>query len=164
MYHNAKVAWELYGPGEEDYLFLRPDNLKPRVREIAGADEIEATVRLRRPGSYRLRAATVDTAGAPGLFGGALACKLIQTPIGFAYTNLSRAASMSLALSAFDDKRAHRCGSAASSHNRRNARSGRHAANRWKAHVCPRALSNAEAHRRHTCCGGRRLPRDPCGR
>ena len=38
VYHNAKVAWELYGPRDEDYLFLRPDNLKPRVREIAGAD------------------------------------------------------------------------------------------------------------------------------
>jgi hypothetical protein len=56
VYHNAKVAWELYGPGEEDYLFLRPDNLKPP----AG---IEATARLKRPGRYRLRASTVDTAG-----------------------------------------------------------------------------------------------------
>jgi hypothetical protein len=63
VYHNAKVAWEIYGPGDEDYLFLRPDNLKPHVREIAGATEIEATVRLSRPGSYRLRASTVDTAG-----------------------------------------------------------------------------------------------------
>ena len=63
VYHNAKVAWELYGPRDEDYLFLRPDNLKPRVREIAGATEIEATVRISRPGNYRLRASTVDTAG-----------------------------------------------------------------------------------------------------
>jgi hypothetical protein len=63
VYHNAKVAWELYGPGDEDYLFLRPDHLKPSVREIAGEAEVEATVRVSRPGSYRLRASTVDTMG-----------------------------------------------------------------------------------------------------
>ncbi len=63
VYHNAKVAWELYGPRDEDYLFLRPDNLKPRVREIVKATEIEATMRISRPGNYRLRASTVDTAG-----------------------------------------------------------------------------------------------------
>jgi hypothetical protein len=63
VYHNARVAFEIYGPGEQDYLFLRPDKLKPRVREIAGGAEVEGSATLTRPGSYRLRAATVDTAG-----------------------------------------------------------------------------------------------------
>ena len=72
VYHNARVAWELYGPGEEDYLFLRPDNLKPRVRKIAGADRDRsssaaedvpaATASVQRRWTQR---------GAPGLFGGA---------------------------------------------------------------------------------------------
>jgi hypothetical protein len=63
VYHNARVAWELYGPTEEDYLFLRPDDLKPRVRESGPGAEIEATMRLKFPGEYRLRVATVDAAG-----------------------------------------------------------------------------------------------------
>jgi hypothetical protein len=63
VYHNARVAWELYGPGDEDYLFLRPDNLKPIVRDAGSATEIESSMRLKRPGNYRLRAATVDLAG-----------------------------------------------------------------------------------------------------
>ena len=63
IYHNARVAWELYGPGEEDYLFIVPDQLKPRVRVTGNAAEVEATARLKQPGSYRLRASTVDVAG-----------------------------------------------------------------------------------------------------
>jgi hypothetical protein len=63
VYHNARVAWELYGPEEEDYMFVRPDGLKPIVRLSGGAAEVEAAVRLNRPGNYRLRAATVDLAG-----------------------------------------------------------------------------------------------------
>ena len=65
MYHNARVAWELYGPGEEDYLFLRPDNLKPRVRVDPGdAPKWKLPQRSEHdPGTYRLRAATVDLAG-----------------------------------------------------------------------------------------------------
>jgi hypothetical protein len=62
-YHNARVAWELYGPGEEDYLFIRPDNLKPQVRVSGGVANVEATATVNRPGAYRLRAATVDLAG-----------------------------------------------------------------------------------------------------
>ncbi|MGH9632620.1 MAG: hypothetical protein ACRD7E_30300, partial [Bryobacteraceae bacterium] len=63
VYHNARVAWELYGPEVEDYQFLRTDNLKPRVQVSGNAAEAEAIVRLNRPGNYRLRAATVDLAG-----------------------------------------------------------------------------------------------------
>jgi hypothetical protein len=58
-YHNAMVAWELYGPGEEDYRFLAPEGLKPLVR----GNEVEIRFRLDRPGAYRLRAATVDWVG-----------------------------------------------------------------------------------------------------
>jgi hypothetical protein len=63
VYHNARVAWEIYGPEDEDYQFLRPENLKPRVRVTDAAAEVEAGVRLTRPGNYRLPAATVDLAG-----------------------------------------------------------------------------------------------------
>jgi hypothetical protein len=63
VYHNARVAWELYGPDEADYLFVRPEQLKPRVRVNSGIAEVEAAVRVARPGRYRLRAATVDMAG-----------------------------------------------------------------------------------------------------
>ena len=63
VYHNARVAWELYGPEDEDYLFLRPDNLKPRVRTSGETADVEAIARVSRPGNYRVRAATVDLAG-----------------------------------------------------------------------------------------------------
>jgi hypothetical protein len=63
VYHNARVAWELYGPSEEDYLFIRPEKLKPRVHVTGDVAEVEITARLKRPGKYRLRAATVDRAG-----------------------------------------------------------------------------------------------------
>ena len=63
VYHNARVAWELYGPGEEDYVSIRPDKLRPRVRMVGDIAEVDATTALTRPGRYRLRAATVDLAG-----------------------------------------------------------------------------------------------------
>src|SRR4051794_40833563 len=63
VYHNARVAWELCGPGEEDYVSIRPENLKPRVRVTGDVDEVEASTALTRPGKYRLRASTVDLAG-----------------------------------------------------------------------------------------------------
>lgn len=62
-YHNAMVAWELYGPEEEDYLFLMPDNLKPTVRKTANGGEVECRFAIEKPGRYRLRASTVDLAG-----------------------------------------------------------------------------------------------------
>lgn len=63
VYHNAMVAWELYGPGEEDYRYLAADRLKPRVRRTGFGGEVEMDFTLDRAGNYRLRAATVDTAG-----------------------------------------------------------------------------------------------------
>jgi hypothetical protein len=40
VYHNAMVAWELYGPEDEDYLFLMPDKLKPVVRKSGAGGEV----------------------------------------------------------------------------------------------------------------------------
>jgi len=63
VYHNAVVAWELYGPAEEDYRVLTPPRFKPRVRPDGNRYEVVTDFRLDRPGRYRLRAATVDLAG-----------------------------------------------------------------------------------------------------
>lgn len=63
VYHNAMVAWELYGPREEDYRFLQAPGLKPRVTRDGQRSEVVVEFRLTRPGHYRLRAATVDLAG-----------------------------------------------------------------------------------------------------
>ncbi|MHB8524502.1 MAG: hypothetical protein ACYDH9_27620 [Limisphaerales bacterium] len=60
---NTRVAWELYGPGDEDYRFLTPSGLKPEIREQGNTTEVLVHFRLDRPGNYRLRAATVDLAG-----------------------------------------------------------------------------------------------------
>ena len=63
VYRNAAVAWEIYGPGEEDYRFLQPEGLKPRVHRKGALYEVTVNFTLKRPGNYRLRAATVDRAG-----------------------------------------------------------------------------------------------------
>jgi hypothetical protein len=63
VYHNAMVAWELYGPEDEDYLFLMPDKLKPVVRKSGGGGEVETKFQIEKAGRYRLRASTVDLAG-----------------------------------------------------------------------------------------------------
>jgi hypothetical protein len=63
IYRNAVVAWELYGPGEEDYRFLTPPGLKPNVHQVNRRYKVKTEFRLSRPGNYRLRAATVDRAG-----------------------------------------------------------------------------------------------------
>jgi len=63
VYHNALVAWELYGPDEEDCRFLMPENLKPTVEKKGAVSEVTIRFLVRRPGHYRLRAATVDLAG-----------------------------------------------------------------------------------------------------
>lgn len=63
IYHNALVAWELYGPEETDYRVLAPPGLKPRVQTAGGKREAILEFSLNRPGTYRLRAATVDLAG-----------------------------------------------------------------------------------------------------
>jgi hypothetical protein len=61
--HNAYVVWELYGPNDEDYRFLAPEDLQPRVARQAEGVEVETHFQLKRAGTYRLRAATVDVAG-----------------------------------------------------------------------------------------------------
>jgi hypothetical protein len=63
VYHNAVVAWEIYGPGEEDYRHLQPAGLKPRVTRKDSSYEVTVNFTLARPGNYRLRTATVDLAG-----------------------------------------------------------------------------------------------------
>jgi hypothetical protein len=63
VYRNALVAWELYGPGEEDYRALMPEGLKPTITKHGSNTEVTVSFSLRHPGSYRLRAATVDLAG-----------------------------------------------------------------------------------------------------
>jgi hypothetical protein len=60
---NAVVAWELYGPAEEDYRLVTPPRLKPHVRQDGNRYEVVTDFRLDRPGPYRLRAATVDLTG-----------------------------------------------------------------------------------------------------
>lgn len=64
VYRNAMVLWELYGPDGEDYLQVMPEGMRPNVKQSAQG-EFEVTVQfpLPQPGRYRLRAATVDTAG-----------------------------------------------------------------------------------------------------
>jgi hypothetical protein len=63
VYQNAAVAWELYGPGEEDYQFLTPPGLRPDVTRAGNAIEARLRINLKKPGNYRLRTATVDLAG-----------------------------------------------------------------------------------------------------
>lgn len=62
-HQNAVVAWELYGPDEEDYRDLRPSRLRPRVAGTESGFEVRTDFTLGRPGSYRLRVSTVDMAG-----------------------------------------------------------------------------------------------------
>ena len=56
------VLWELFGPGEEDYLFLNRSCPASIVRD-GNAWGVRTRFSLSQPGSYRLRAATVDMAG-----------------------------------------------------------------------------------------------------
>ena len=63
IYHNAFAAWELYGPGEEDYRVLTPPGLEPRAVTTGRKTEVITEFGLNRPGQYRLRVAAVDLAG-----------------------------------------------------------------------------------------------------
>jgi hypothetical protein len=62
-YYNAYVAWELYGPHEEDYRSVIPEGLRPDVKKQGQLIEVKTDLLLKRSGTYRLRAATVDLAG-----------------------------------------------------------------------------------------------------
>jgi hypothetical protein len=62
-YSNVMVAWELYGPEEEDYRFLRQQEGEPHIRQDGSETTAEIAFRIEQPGNYRLRAATVDMSG-----------------------------------------------------------------------------------------------------
>jgi hypothetical protein len=63
VYRNALAAWELYGPEEEDQQVFLPPRLRPRAVEDEKGGSAEVSFTLTRPGNYRLRVSTVDTAG-----------------------------------------------------------------------------------------------------
>jgi len=63
VFENAKVAWEIYGPEDEDYRYLIPTHRKSSVQERDGVSEVSIQFKLTQPGNYRLKAGTVDTAG-----------------------------------------------------------------------------------------------------
>lgn len=64
VHHNQRVAWELYGPGEEDYAHRAPEIVVESVTPHPEAGHIaQAAFHIERPGRYRLRAATTDLAG-----------------------------------------------------------------------------------------------------
>ena len=63
VYHNARVLWELYGPGPEDYRSLLAIGVNPETRIDGKIAEIELRFQVTQAGRYRLRAATTDLAG-----------------------------------------------------------------------------------------------------
>jgi hypothetical protein len=63
IYHNQYVLWELFGPEQADYHYLRQETWQVSVSENNSIAEIEIDFSLSKPGNYRLRAATCDVAG-----------------------------------------------------------------------------------------------------
>ena len=63
IYNNEVVLWELFGPEEEDYRFLNREHSEIRIDQTESGAEVKIRFRLKHPGNYRLRAATVDMAG-----------------------------------------------------------------------------------------------------
>ncbi len=63
IYNNEMVLWELFGPEEEDYRFLNRERSEISVNQTESTANVEIRFSLEHPGSYRLRAATVDMAG-----------------------------------------------------------------------------------------------------
>jgi hypothetical protein len=64
VHHNRRVAWELYGPGDEDYTHRAPAIVAGAVEPHPdGGHTAHATIRIETPGRYRLRASTTDLAG-----------------------------------------------------------------------------------------------------
>ena len=63
IYNNEGVLWELFGPDEEDYRFLNREPSETHVNQEGAETRVEISFTLKHPGSYRLRAATVDMAG-----------------------------------------------------------------------------------------------------
>lgn len=63
VYHNAMVAWELYGPEAPDYRYLQPNRMRPLVTGDSRGALVEMRFAIDRPGNYRLRASTTDVVG-----------------------------------------------------------------------------------------------------
>ena len=63
IYNNEMVLWELFGPEEEDYLFLNREHSEIRIDQTESVAEVEIRFSLKHLGNYRLRVATVDIAG-----------------------------------------------------------------------------------------------------
>ena len=63
IYNNERALWELFGPEEEDYRFLNREQSEIHVNQEGAETRVEISFTLKHPGSYRLRAATVDMAG-----------------------------------------------------------------------------------------------------
>jgi hypothetical protein len=63
VFWNSKVLWELFGPRDEDYQGPLQGRSATNVREEGDASVVEINFVVRRAGTYRLRAATVDMAG-----------------------------------------------------------------------------------------------------
>jgi hypothetical protein len=63
VYHNARVLWEIYGPGAEDYRAPLTGGAHPRTTFDGENAVVELEFRVEQPGRYRVRAATTDLAG-----------------------------------------------------------------------------------------------------
>ena len=63
IYNNEMVLCELFGPEEEDYLFLNREPSEIRIDQTESVAEVEIRFSLKHLGNYRLRVATVDIAG-----------------------------------------------------------------------------------------------------
>ena len=63
VYHNARVLWELYGPGDEDYRALLSAGANPPTTFDGVSAVVEVKFRVEQTGRYRLRSATTDLAG-----------------------------------------------------------------------------------------------------
>ncbi len=63
VYNNIYVLWELFGPEEEDYYYPWTESWQIKVDEKNTHVETEIKLPLKKPGTYRLRAATSDLAG-----------------------------------------------------------------------------------------------------
>ena len=80
VYRNVIAAWELYGPENEDYRFLRWESEAARIHRGAGTTTVEIGFKVETPGRYRLRTATVDLAGRTAEAWKGFTVEPVQTP------------------------------------------------------------------------------------
>ena len=62
-YQNVYAAWEIYGPQDEDYRFLRQEGDRVPVAQSGNLTNLEVEFEVDEPGNYRLRVATADIVG-----------------------------------------------------------------------------------------------------